>query len=94
MEGKRRWHNRKGKKPIMKRIPHRNRIYGLFTDKGFKEGNGRSKSNFIEYAKRSQKIFDQVSKNTNNQMMDQIKNRKKKLEKLLGSRIYVRQTRD
>lgn len=94
MEGKRRRHNRKGKKPIMKRIPHRNRIYGLFTDKGFKEGNGRSKSNFIEYAKRSQKIFDQISKNTNNQMMDQIKNRKKKLEKLLGSRIYVRQTRD
>lgn len=75
----------------MNKIPHRNRIYGLFTDRGFKEKNGKRKSNFIEYVKRSQRIFDRVSPNTNNIMLNQIKNRKKKLEKLLGDRIYVKQ---
>lgn len=94
MESKRRRNNKKGHKPTMKKLPHRNRIYGLFTDRGFKIKNGRSKSNFIEYAKRSQRIFDQVSPTTDNVMLDQIKNRKKKLEKLLGERIYVRQMDD
>lgn len=94
MESKRRRNNKKGHKPTMKKLPHRNRIYGLFTDRGFKIKNGRSKSNFIEYAKRSQKIFDHVSPTTVNKMLDQIKNRKKKLEKLLAERIYVRQMDD
>jgi len=91
MERKKKRNNRKENKPKMKRIPHRDRIYGLFTDRGFKRKNGRSKNNFIKYVKRSQKKFDNISPNTNNEMLDQIKNRKKKLEALLGERIYVRQ---
>lgn len=94
MEYKRFRLNKKAGKKIMKRIPHRKRIYNLFTDKRSKDENGRIQSNFIEYAKRSQTIFDLVSEDTENLMMDQIKNRKKKLEKLLGNRIYVRQIRD
>lgn len=94
MEYKRFRLNKKAGKKVMKRIPHRKRIYNLFTDKRSKDENGRIQSNFIEYVKRSQTIFDLVSEDTENLMMDQIKNRKKKLEKLLGNRIYVRQIRD
>ena len=39
-------------------------------------------------------VYVSMANTTNNLMMDQIKNRKKKLEKLLGSRIYVRQTKN
>lgn len=59
----------------LRKLPNRHKIYSLYTD------FGRSKlyrSNFIDYAKRAQKIFDNVSPNTNNIMMAQIKNRKKR----------------
>jgi len=80
---------KENRKSILKRIPYRNSIYGLYTDKGFKNNKC---TNFIEYVKRSQRIFDTISSETNNKMLEQIKNRKKKIERLLGSRIYVRKT--
>lgn len=77
-----------------KKIPRRNHMYNMYTDRGVKKGKGRKSTNFIEYAKQSQRKFDVLSPDTNNMMMDQIKNRKKKLEKLLGMKIYVRMTKD
>ncbi|GAB2319493.1 reverse transcriptase/maturase family protein [Alkalibacterium sp. s-m-22] len=91
MQRKKTYNNKNWNKSVMKKIPHRNYIYGLFTDRGFKLENGSQKSNFIEYVKRSQRTFDKVSPNTENAMLNQIKNRKKKLEKLLGKKIYVKQ---
>jgi len=84
---------KKYRKTTLKKIPYRNTIYGLFTDKGFKNsGNRKRRTNFIKYVKRSQSIFDEISPETNNLMLEQIKNRKKKIERLLGTRIYVRIT--
>lgn len=79
--------NQKFIKPKMKKIPNRKLIYNLFTDKGFQTNNS---SNFISYVKRSQKVFDDISPQTNNIMMEQIKNRKIKLERLLGYRIHIK----
>lgn len=71
----------------LKKLPNRHKIYSLYTD------FGRStlyRSNFIDYAKRAQRIFDILSPNTNNTMMEQIKNRKKIIEKALRYRIHSR----
>lgn len=92
MEYKRRKNNRKKDHSQMKKIPHRDLLYSLYTDRGFKKEGGSKGTNFIEYVKRAQSKFDEISPETNNKMMDQIKNRKKKVEKLLGARIYVRRT--
>ena len=69
------------------KLPNRHKIYSLYTD------FGKSKyypSNFISYAKRSQYIFDKISPSTNNLMLSQLKNRKKKIESALGYRIHSR----
>lgn len=71
----------------LSKIPNRYKIYALYTDFGY---SNKYPSNFISYAKRSQKIFDKVSPETNNLMLNQIKNRKKKIEKALGYKIHSR----
>lgn len=71
----------------LSKIPNRHKIYALYTDFGY---SNKYPSNFISYAKRSQKIFDKVSPETNNLMLNQIKNRKKKIEKALGYKIHSR----
>lgn len=68
-------------------LPNRHKIYSLYTDFGRSE---RYPSNFINYAKRAQYIFDKISPNTNNLMLSQLKNRKKKIESALGYRIHSR----
>lgn len=75
------------KRKGLAKLPNRHKIYSLYTD------FGRSKyypSNFISYAKRAQHIFDKISPNTNNLMLAQLKNRKKKIESALGYRIHSR----
>ena len=75
------------KRKGLTKLPNRHKIYSLYTD------FGKSKyyrSNFISYAKRSQYIFDKISPNTNNLMVSQLKNRKKKIESALGYRIHSR----
>ena len=75
------------KRKSLSKLPNRHKIYSLYTD------FGRSKyypSNFITYAKRSQDIFDKLSPQTNNMMLEQLKNRKKKIEKAIGYRIHSR----
>lgn len=52
-------------------------IYRYYSDLG--ERDNPRFGNFISYAKRCQRIFDQTSPNTNNLMMEQMKNRQKKL---------------
>lgn len=89
---KKKTYNSKNRNTRMKKIPHTDIIYGVFSDRGFKPVKGRKRTNFIEYVKRSQHKFDQISPDTENVMLEQIKNRKKKLEKLLGNRVYVRMT--
>lgn len=54
-------------------------IYRYFFDIGERDNRGSKFGNFISYAKRCQVIFDEVSPLTNNLMLDQIKNRRKKL---------------
>lgn len=71
----------------LKKIPYRRKLYGLYTDKGI---NQKPYGNFITYAKNSQKIFDEISPNTNNLIMQQIKNRKHKLEKALGYTLGIK----
>jgi len=50
----------------------------------------RPYGNFISYAKNAQRIFDEVSPNTDNLMLKQIKNRKRKLEKKAGIKIHIK----
>lgn len=69
----------------MKKLPYRHKIYSLYTDFGVSE---TYRSNFIDYAKRAQRIFDNISPKTKNVMMEQLKNRKKIIEKELGYRIH------
>lgn len=64
-----------------KKLPYRKQIYSLYTDLGI---DRRPYGNFITYAQRSQETFDEISPNTNNLMMKQIKNRKEKITKMLG----------
>lgn len=73
------------KKMKLKKLPNRHKIYSLYTDFG---KSMKYPSNFISYAKRSQKIFDEISPATNNLMMEQLKNRKKIVEKALGYKIH------
>lgn len=68
------------------KLPYRKQIYGFYTDMNL---SSKERRNFISYAKRCQMIFDQVSPRTDNLMMQQIANRKTKIEKLLGHRIHV-----
>lgn len=75
------------KRKGLKKIPYRKQIYGLYTDKGTSQ---KPYGNFITYAKRSQSTFDRVSPHTNNLMMQQIKNRKKKIEKKMGVKLNIR----
>lgn len=74
-------------KKKLKRIPYRKKIYSLYTDLGIDSGEY---GNFITYAKKAQEKFDVLSPNTDNMMMRQIKNRKKKIEKRLGVRIHTK----
>lgn len=76
----------KGKKAL-KKLPYRRQIYGLYTDLGI---HGGEYGNFITYAKRAQDKFDKISANTENMMMKQIKNRKKKIEARLGVKIHTK----
>ncbi|OUL07536.1 RNA-dependent DNA polymerase [Sedimentibacter sp. SX930] len=69
------------------KLPYRKRIYSLYTDLGTKSTEF---GNFISYAKRAQKKFDEISPNTTNLMMTQIKNRKKKIEKMMGIKIHTK----
>ncbi|MCG7338833.1 hypothetical protein MHZ36_05975 [Staphylococcus sp. ACRSN] len=68
-------------------IPYRKSIYRLYTDLG-KTKKGRN--SFIDYAKKAQTKFDIFSPNTNNLMLKQINNRKKKIERLLGIQIHTK----
>lgn len=82
----------------LKKLPYRRKIYRYFTDLGAfpEEYNTEIKlgvkkyGNFISYAERCQKSFNKISPNTNNLMMDQMKNRKKYIEKRLGYRIHTK----
>ncbi|ARV04634.1 hypothetical protein GUJ44_05275 [Enterococcus faecalis] len=56
-------------------------IYRYFFDVGARDSRGSKFGNFISYARRCQKKFDQISPMTENLMMEQIKNRRKKLLK-------------
>lgn len=64
------------KRKKLDQIPYKREIYRLYTDYGLYDN---TYGNFISYAKRSQKIFDELSPQTNNMMENQIKNRDKKL---------------
>ncbi|PID14413.1 RNA-dependent DNA polymerase [Sporosarcina sp. P34] len=71
-------------KKNLKKLPYRKKIYTLYTDAGI---NSTPYGNFITYAIKAQKAFDEISPNTNNLILQQIKNRKTKIEKKLGYRI-------
>lgn len=69
------------------KIPYRKKIYGLYTDLRFKRGKY---GNFISYAQRAQRIFDNMCPITENLMMNQIVNHKRKIESKLGVRIHTK----
>ncbi|HAR5810192.1 TPA: RNA-dependent DNA polymerase, partial [Staphylococcus pseudintermedius] len=71
----------------LEKLPYRKRIYRLYTDLG-ESRSGRN--SFIDYAKKAQTKFDYYSPHTNNMMMQQIKNRKKKIEKLSGIQLHTK----
>lgn len=75
------------KKLHLKKLPNRHLIYSLYTDFG---SSSKYSSNFIKYAKRSQSIFDKYSPETKNLMLDQLKNRKKKIERYLGYNLHFK----
>lgn len=68
-------------------IPYRKSIYKLYTDLGESK---KGRNSFIDYAKKAQIKFDCLSPHTDNMMIHQIKNRKKKIEKLLGMKIQTK----
>lgn len=68
----------------LKKLPYRRQIYKLYSDLGISR---RPHGNFLTYASNSQKIFDKFSPYTSNQMMQQVNNRKKKLNQMLGYRV-------
>lgn len=74
-------------KKDLDKLPYRKQIYRMYTDMG---AGKKPYGNFITYIKNSQRIFDNVSPYTNNLMLDQIKNRKRKIEQMLGYRIHTR----
>ena len=77
----------KKNKKDLKKLPYRKKIYLLYTDLGTKK---KKMNNFIDYAKKAQMSFDNLSPKTDNLMMQQIKNRKKKIEKMLGVKIHTK----
>lgn len=79
-------HRVKDKKSLT-RLPYRKKIFSLYTDLGINKGEF---GNFITYSKRAQDRFDEISPHTENMMMQQIKNRKKKIEKRLGIKIHTK----
>ncbi|MBC1935324.1 RNA-dependent DNA polymerase [Listeria grandensis] len=78
--------SRKEEKDLVK-LPYRKSIYRLYTDLGKEHGEF---GNFISYAQRAQMKFDKLSPHTQNLMMAQINNRKKKIEKMLGVKIHIK----
>lgn len=74
-------------KKDLEHLPYKKHIYGLYTDLGIERNQF---GNFISYAMRAQDSFDLRSPNTNNLMMEQIKNRKRKIEKRLGIKIHTK----
>lgn len=68
----------------LKKLPYRRQIYKLYSDLGIAR---RPHGNFLTYASNSQKIFDNISPYTNNQMLHQVNNRKKKINQMLGYRL-------
>lgn len=74
------------KRKKLNKIPYRKSLYNLYTDLGINENFG----NYITYAKKSQKVFDSISPNTNNLMMNQIKNRKKFIEQMLKIKLGIK----
>lgn len=74
-------------KKDLKKLPYRKMIYQLYTDLGVER---KPYGNFISYAKNAQKIFDSISPKTQNQMLCQIKNRKKKIEKKMGIKLHIK----
>lgn len=75
----------KRKKNLLK-LSYRKRIYSLYTDMGL---NRKPHGNFLTYAYNAQRIFDEECKGTNNMMLDQVKNRKKKIERRMGIKIHI-----
>ncbi|ALM58355.1 reverse transcriptase domain-containing protein [Staphylococcus equorum] len=67
-------------------LPYRKSIYRLYTDLGETK---KGRNSFIDYTKKAQIKFDYLSPYTNNMMLQQISNRKKKIEKLLGIQIHT-----
>jgi len=78
--------NRKNARKLNK-LPYRKSIYGLYTDTNTKYG---SYGNFIDYAKRAQTKFDEISPHTDNIILNQIKNKKKKIEKMLEYDTHIK----
>lgn len=74
-------------KKELDKLPYRKSIYRNYTDLG---SSSAPHGNFITYAKNAQEKFDELSPLTDNMMMKQIKNRKKKIEKKLGVRIHTK----
>lgn len=74
-------------KKNLRKIPYRRQLYRLYTDMGI---NRQPFGNFITYAINAQQIFDEISPHTDNLMMQQIKNRKKRIEKRLGVKLSIR----
>ena len=81
-----RGHKMKVKKELKKPV-YRRSIYRLYTDLGIEAPNY---GNFISYAKKAQFFFDRISPTTTNLMLQQIENRKKKIEKMLGYKIHTK----
>lgn len=77
---------RKKVKELLK-LPYRKSIFNLYTDLGEKNGEF---GNFVAYTKRAQKKFDKISPKTENLMLNQIKNRKKKIEKMLEIKLHLK----
>lgn len=68
----------------LEKLPYRKQIYSLYTDLGI---DRRPFGNFITYAMRSQEAFDRISPYTDNQMLQQVYNRRNKINKMLGYKI-------
>ena len=79
------WAHKVKRQKNLEKLPYRKKIYELYSDLCPEYGKP---NNFISYANRAQKSFDELSPRTNNIMMNQIKNRKKKIEKILGMKIH------
>ncbi|AIF44533.1 reverse transcriptase domain-containing protein [Virgibacillus sp. SK37] len=73
-----------------KKLPYRKQIYSLYTDLGI---DRRPYGNFITYAMKSQEAFDKISPYTNNLMMQQVYNRRRKIHKMIGYKISHHVTR-